>query len=405
MPTSSDPGGDPAAEPPGAAWFDLLAGPGPRLHPPPAHPREFPAWQRQIRGAVRRRGGAGPSEARGAEATLLSSVTAGNLLRAEYLLRAGQLSRRGSREFLATLVRPAGDSGPWPAVVVCPGRNAIISQVTGAQPPDYPDRNVAARFAAAGFVTLTLDYRMTGRVDPGRLHGRDETAVLAHLYMAAGASLLAELAGYAAAALYWLDAQPQVQPGRVALFGHSLGGAVALHAALFLDHPPPVCAASHLGSYRILGYGHPALLLPGIAADADLPDLYAALAPAPLHLQYGLADHELDPGDAAAAGQRITELYRVAGAPSRAEVHAFEMGHGTAAGPAINFLNRVLRVPPGPPAVPPGAPPGQAGEMGGPARELGDRAGEVAGPGAAGAGRTGAGMAGAGGEAAGRDPA
>jgi hypothetical protein len=323
----------------------MFAGPGPRLHPPPAHPREFPAWARQIRGAVRRRGGAGPSDVQGAEATLLSSETADDLLRAEYVLRATPPLRRGSEAFRATLVRPAGSSGPRPAVVVCPGRNAIVSQVTGAQPPDYPDRNVAARFAAAGFVTLTLDYGLSGRVDPDRLYGRDEAAVLAQLYLAAGTSLLAELASQAAAALCWLDAEPAVQAGRVALFGHSLGGAVALHAALFLDHPPPVCVASHLGSYRILGYGHPALLLPGIGADADLPDLYGALAPAPLHLQYGLADHELEPGDAAAAGQQIMELYRVAGAARHAKVHGFEMGHGTAAGPAIDFLNRTLTNP------------------------------------------------------------
>jgi perosamine synthetase len=375
MPTLSDRGDHRPAGPPGSRRFDLFAGPGPRLHPPPAEPREFPAWRAQIREAVRQcagtwadraavaasgtaAGGAavaasGTAAAREtaaggaartgsaplAEAALLSSVTAGGLQRAECLLPAG------GAEFLATLVRPAGNSGPLPAVVVCPGRNAIVSQVSGAEPPDYPDRNVAARFAAAGFVTLTLDYGLSGRVDQDRLYGRDEAAVLAHLYAAAGKSLLAELAGAAAAALCWLDAQPDVRSGRVALFGHSLGGAVALHAALFLDRPLPLCVASHLGSYRILGYGHPALLLPGIAADADLPDLYAALAPAPLQLQYGLADHELDPDDAAAAGKQISELYRVAGAAGSAEVLALPMGHGTAAAPAIDFLNRTLAGP------------------------------------------------------------
>jgi hypothetical protein len=357
----------------------MFAGPGPRLHPTPAHRREFPAWQRQIRGAVRRRGGSGPNDVRGAEAMLLSSVIAGDLVRAEYLLRAGHLPRRGREEFRATLVRPAGSSGPRPAVVVCPGRNAIVSQVTGAQPPDYPDRNVAARFAAAGFVTLTLDYGLSGRVDPDRLYGRDEAAVLAHLYLTAGTSLLAELASQAAAALCWLDAEPDVQSGRVALFGHSLGGAVALHAALFLDNPPPVCVASHLGSYRILGYGHPALLLPGIAADADLPDLYAALAPAPLHLQYGLADHELDPGDAAAAGEQIVELYQVAGAARSAEVRAFEMGHGTATGPAIDFLNRALATPSGAAAGVSGASGVAAGAAGGVSGASGVAAGAAAG--------------------------
>jgi perosamine synthetase len=336
MPTSSD-GGEPAA--PAAPWFDPLAAPGPRLHPGPRDSGEFPAWRERVLAAVRGRIRCAAPAGLPAPA-LLASRYGDGLVREEYLLTSKHTQAAG------TLLAPAHADGKLPAVLVCPGRNAVVAQVTGAQPADYPDRAIAARLCAAGFVTFTLDYRFGGRVDPGRVPGRDEAAVLAQLYQVAGRSLLGELAAAAAAALAWLASHPAVEPGQVALFGHSLGGAVALHTALAQPVPPPLCVASHLGSYRILGYGHPASLLPGIAAEADLPGLYAALAPAPLHLQYGLTDTELDPADAAAAGDEITRLYRLAGADGRAEVLAAPMGHGTATGPAIGFLRRALCVHP-----------------------------------------------------------
>jgi len=316
--------------------------------PRPAAPEDVPGWRAQVIAAVRARAGSpdhdDPAEAVAGE---VRTVVAG-VIREEYLIG------RPWGRLRAVLLRPAEPAGgSWPAVLVCPGRNAVVEQVTGSAPPDYPDRDVAARFTAAGLVTLTLDYGFDGSVDPRRLYGRDEAAVLAQLYVAAGRSLLAELAADAAAAFGWLRRQPWVQPDCAGLFGHSLGAAVALHAALGMSPPPPLCTASHLGSYRILSHGHPALMLPGITQDADLPDLYAALAPAPLQVQYGVSDTQLDPADARAAGQRITAVYRQAGAEANAEVRAERMGHGTAVGPAIGFFRQALAVPmpPPPPAL------------------------------------------------------
>ncbi|HMG64469.1 MAG TPA: hypothetical protein VK599_16120, partial [Streptosporangiaceae bacterium] len=146
---------------------------------------------------------------------------------------------------------PAGGSGGLPAVVVCPGRNAIVDQVTGAQPPDFPDRNVAEHFARAGFLTLTVDYGLDGLVDPASLAGRDEAALIAQLLALNGVPLLGMLARDALRAVSYLAAHPVAAPGRTAIFGHSLGGAVALHAALLAGRPLPLCVASHLGSYRV----------------------------------------------------------------------------------------------------------------------------------------------------------
>lgn len=299
--------------------------------PLPRDQAEFGPWQARVVAAVRAIAGVPPGPV---AAAMLSTRADGELTRAEHELRAdGHQPLR-----VVTCYRTTG--GPMPAVVVCPGRNAVVDQVTGAQPPDYPDRNVAEQLARAGFLTATIDYGLDGQLDPGLLAGRDEAAVLAQLLAISGRSLLGVLAGGALATADWLATHHAAAPGQVALFGHSLGGAVALHAGLLSGRALPVCVASHLGSYQVIGYGHPAGALPGIGSHADLPGLLGALAPAPLQLQYGTADPTLDPADAAAAGRLVRDLYAIAGARGRAEVVTAEMGHGTQVAAAIDFLRR-----------------------------------------------------------------
>uniref|UniRef100_UPI0034DE8379 dienelactone hydrolase family protein n=1 Tax=Streptomyces flavofungini TaxID=68200 RepID=UPI0034DE8379 len=203
---------------------------------------------------------------------------------------------RGS--FHGTLLAPRG-TVHGPAVLVLGGKNARLDQLTGDTPPDHPDRNVAEQLAHAGFVTLSFDHGIGGGLDEERRAGRDEGALLAHAFALTGRSLLGALTGDALGALDLLAGHPLVDAGRVGLFGHSLGAAVALHTALLSeDRTPPLCAASHLGSYAALFArlltGHEGAVLPGVLEYADLPDLYAALAPAPLQLQYGTADSYLD---------------------------------------------------------------------------------------------------------------
>ncbi|MER6831191.1 DegT/DnrJ/EryC1/StrS family aminotransferase [Streptosporangium sp. NPDC000563] len=246
------------------------------------------------------------------------------------------------RELRAVMLAPPGP-GPWPAVLVCPGRNATLERVTGLLPPDHPGRDVAAHLTRAGFLTLTLDHGLDRWAEPATLGGRDPGDVLDGTLRLRGGSLLGAMAEDAGAALDWLGAHPDVAPGRVGLFGHSMGAAVALHAALLREEPLPLCAASHLGTYetmigRSLAWNQ-YVALPSILRHADLPDLYAALAPAPLQVQYGTADGRLDPGDAKTAGERIVSAH------SSAEILPLPMGHGTGLPEAADFFTRSLAEP------------------------------------------------------------
>jgi dTDP-4-amino-4,6-dideoxygalactose transaminase len=87
-----------------------------------------------------------------------------------------------------------------------------------------------------------------------------------------GSSPLAAAVDEAVAAVRWLRARLRTES--VALYGKGDGGAVALHAAILLGDNAPVAIEGY-HDMRTLG-------LPGILRYADLPDLYAALAPRPL---------------------------------------------------------------------------------------------------------------------------
>lgn len=120
---------------------------------------------------------------------------------------------------------------------------------------------VAADLHDRGFATLSLDIAPAEDAEALLLHGR---------------SPLAALTDDMLAAVRWA----RDRFGKVGLYGEGDGAAVALHTALLADEPLPLAAAGHGGSYTQLGM--PAL--PGILRYADLPDLYAALAPRPLLL-------------------------------------------------------------------------------------------------------------------------
>ncbi|MFD5700898.1 aminotransferase class I/II-fold pyridoxal phosphate-dependent enzyme, partial [Streptomyces lasiicapitis] len=318
----------------------LGADPKLRLTPTPSDASAHTAWSRRVRAVVDRlaRAERTPLEVTAVDTT----VTAG--LRRERLTLNSPV--RGA--FQATLLAPPDTTTPAPAVLVFGGKNAHLDQLTGETPPDFPDRNVAEHLARAGFVTLTFEHGITG-LDEERRAGREQGALLAHAFALTGHSLLGALVGDTLGALDVLATHPLVDPARVGLFGHSLGAAVALHTALLAPRPLPVCAASHLGSYpalyeRLLT-GYEGAVLPGILEYADLGDLYAALAPAPLHLQYGTADSYLEPADARAAAATVHRGYAAAGAKDRLDVHELPMGHGTHVQHTIDFFTRTLTGP------------------------------------------------------------
>lgn len=152
----------------------------------------------------------------------------------------------GGERCMGWIYEPSGP-GPHPAVVLAHGFAA--TREAGLAP-------VAEHFAAAGFSTLLFDYRHFGASSGAprqvlSIHGQLEDCE---------------------AALAYLRALPNVDPGRIALWGSSFGGGHALTIAA-RDQQLAACVAQipfvdGLVSLRIT---HPRLALPlTLAAIRDL---------------------------------------------------------------------------------------------------------------------------------------
>jgi perosamine synthetase len=235
-------------------------------------------WARTVRAAVQRLARPEP------ETLTTQSVQALDDGRQRYQLRTAD-----GDELTAVLAGVAGD-GEHPAVLVC---------------GDAVDPGLAGQLTAAGIVSLTLSD--TGPAADGPAH------------LLTGRSSLAVRVDVALAALAWLAAQPGTQPDQIGLYGHGPGGAVALHAAVLAGEPLPIAVSGHLGSYPVMVARDPELLaLPGILRQVDLPDLYAALLPRPLYLQFPTG---ADTGsDGRLAAEAVRFAYKSADAEDQIEV-------------------------------------------------------------------------------------
>ena len=132
-----------------------------------------------------------------------------------YLSRQVTFTAQGQRiGGLAYLPRSAS-SAPAPLVVCCHGMEGSHTRVAP----------MASRFAAAGAVAVCFDFR-----GGGGSASQGETTAMSAL------TELADLEAVLAAACAW----PEVDASRVALFGLSLGGAVAALAAA--RHPQRITA-------------------------------------------------------------------------------------------------------------------------------------------------------------------
>jgi perosamine synthetase len=295
-------------------------------------------WAEQLRATVRRLVWLDRSPV--LKSTLVDSRKFKNLLVEEY-----QFTSEEGRFFRGVVVRPESRE-PIAAVLVNPGKNAHLEHVTGLSESPYPDANIAEQLARQGLATLTLEYGLLGGLNPERVGTRDETNLLALALGLKGLSPLGILVREAVGALYWLEAQSWAKADTLAVFGRSLGASVALHVALCYPKRIPVSLVACLGNYPAIFArdlsANGATALPGIMRYADLPDLVAALSPAPLHLQHGANDPNFPIAEAREAMYKVNASYQVMNAADHLKIQVTDRGHGTEVEGVKNFLSENL---------------------------------------------------------------
>jgi dienelactone hydrolase len=133
-----------------------------------------------------------------------------------------QFQDKQGRKVVGTLLLPKG-AGPFPAVIVCPGFKGTRNQLHIKQ--------IAERITGKGLVSLRIDFTN----EPG-----ESSLPFADMTPSYEIEVLDE-------AIKFLKSQKEVDPNRVGLTGHSLGGLiVAWYAA---NHPEIKAVAPLSGVY------------------------------------------------------------------------------------------------------------------------------------------------------------
>lgn len=222
---------------------------------------------------------------------------------------------------------------PGAKLIANPGsRQPAVLFCHGVQ--DSADSNMADFIKQAGYTVFSFDYRGFGNSSKADLT----------------ATTLAEDSW---AAFEYLRSRPDVDPDRIAVYGHSLGGALALSvgAHAFKEHIPVACvvSASAFSTYRraMNDFVPIAGFMLGGTDEPDPEDWAAGLGNIPLLITHGARDDILPVYHA----HRIAAAAKEAGVPTEVVIdsrgdHIVAYVYGTYLPRAIlNFLGRHIGPP------------------------------------------------------------
>lgn len=170
-----------------------------------------------------------PSRMRLPEHETVAIEKLGNLTRTKVRIRAGV----GREEVCGYLIMPPGE-GPFPAVLVVyyePESGAGL----GAELRDF-----ALQLARRGFVTLSIGPPGVEFRSPGSNQNNSKRPYFGPVGKPVAAQPLSSLAHAAANCHTFLTRQPEVDPNRIGIMGHSFGGKWAMFASCL--HEPFACA-------------------------------------------------------------------------------------------------------------------------------------------------------------------
>lgn len=226
-------------------------------------------------------------------------------------------------------------------VLVCPGWNAKLNQVTGLEPADFPDRNVADRLTREyGISTLTLQYGIaeTTTNQPGEIN-----SIVSALQIL-GENPMTLLVEQTLQALAWIKTQSFVSNKNIGIFGHSVGGHIAAYAALLNSFPLKValasCCGTYNGFYNEFYSANGIQSIPGILKFADFPDIISALVPSQLYIQHGKNDAILPLSDAEKTCEAVLKVYSGYNVRDKLTIDFIDYGHGSDANGIASFFNK-----------------------------------------------------------------
>lgn len=215
----------------------------------------------------------------------------------------------------------------------------------------YGGRAVGNALARRGYVVLCVDALGWGS---RRGNGYEHQQALGANLLQFGTSLASVMLQEDMEALDYLASLPAVDPSRVAVMGYSMGGFRAFQLAALSDHARACVSGGWMGTLRGLmqsgnnqlrGQSAFYMLHPQIAGKLDYADVAGLAAPKPSFFFTGREDRHFPEAVASEAFDRLTDLWRDAGAQDKVETRLWPGGHAFPVDQqdyAFDWLDRVL---------------------------------------------------------------
>jgi hypothetical protein len=179
----------------------------------------------------------------------------------------------------AYVLKPAGDGGPLPGLVVFSG-HGTIRQTAGLD--GGPQQANALALAQAGYLTLTFEGRGFGELGQVDHESLDSAARLL------GRTWLAMVLEDGMRALDYLQARRDVRPAHLGATGLGLGGGLALYLAALDERVRVTVIQNYVGGgIDVLAVGgHGCDFVPGLRCHADFSDVARLIVPRPVLYAY-----------------------------------------------------------------------------------------------------------------------
>jgi dienelactone hydrolase len=250
------------------------------------------------------------------------------------------------------LLIPGNLPQPAPAVIAIHGHGYGMDDVVGINPdgtertePQGYHQDFAVALCRRGMVVIAPEMLAFGR--RRELRDQAESPDSSSCKSAAwwgimlGKPLLGRRVWDVMRTIDLLVTLPEVDPQRIGIMGISGGGTVALFAAALDPRLRAAVISGYLNTFRdsILAMDHcPCNYVPGLLQDAEMYDIAALIAPRPLLIEAGKADHIFPLPAVLQAYEHVQSAYAVLGAADRIDKDVFEGGHQISGAKAYDFL-------------------------------------------------------------------
>lgn len=238
------------------------------------------------------------------------------------------------------LLLPDDRQSPAPVVVAIHGHTDIGKDLAVGDPSTDEHRaqiaderrDIARQAVRRGYAVLAPDMRGFGELrENGRESDRGgacrEMQLHAQLF---GRSLAGERTWDVLKLLEFVDTRPGLDDDRLAITGHSGGGAVTLYAAALEERFSVVAPNAYFCTFEdsIIEHDHcECNYVPGVRRLGEMSDIAGLVAPRPLLIATGNEDPIFPIDGTRRAFEKLRERYRAAGAPDECELSVGDGGH------------------------------------------------------------------------------